>query len=148
MTRYAHCFFCDDIRYEIGNKTTLIGLYSGEMFVSQMPSILPKLCFHVECTTSVDNPFRTMTFRISDGDTVLLEQAIPDQELAVACENLLKKNSPDDPLVTLSMGMNLVASPFLVDKPTTVIVNVIADKEEILAGKLRIKQGDALAPQT
>jgi hypothetical protein len=40
---------CDDIREEIGNKLTLIGIYEQEIFVSKLPYTFPKLCFFISC---------------------------------------------------------------------------------------------------
>lgn len=36
---------CDDIRREVGNKTSLIGIYQNDILLS-IPSVLPKLCIH------------------------------------------------------------------------------------------------------
>jgi hypothetical protein len=51
MTRAADetigfAIFCDDIREEINSKTTLVGLYGGEMLVAATgPAMIPQLCF-------------------------------------------------------------------------------------------------------
>lgn len=38
---------CDDIREEVGNKFSLIGIYRGDVLNLHMPHVLPKLCFHL-----------------------------------------------------------------------------------------------------
>lgn len=42
-----YTLICDDIRNEIGNKRSLIGVYSGSIIVPRLPYAFPKLCFHL-----------------------------------------------------------------------------------------------------
>lgn len=45
---FGHVIFCDDVREEVSNKFTLVGVYAGSIFVSgQSPFVLPLLCCHV-----------------------------------------------------------------------------------------------------
>ena len=38
--------FCDDIRYEINGKVTLVGVYAADMVLpNDFPVTLPKICF-------------------------------------------------------------------------------------------------------
>ena len=140
MNRYAHCHFCDDIRYELGNKTSLIGLYGGEMYVSSIPSVIPKLCFFVLFATGIDNPVKALSMRISDKEQVLMEQELSSDELRSAYEQATERGTEDDPIRQFTVGMNLIASPFVISKESVVTVSVIADGEEMIAGRLRVKQ--------
>ena len=46
--RVAYCLFCDDIRQEVGGKTSLIGIYHGDItFNAPKPVAYPKLCAHL-----------------------------------------------------------------------------------------------------
>jgi hypothetical protein len=38
---------CDDIRIEVGNKISLMGMYEKEMSVPFLPFIMPKLCLFI-----------------------------------------------------------------------------------------------------
>ncbi len=40
----AYTIFCDDLRQEVGNKVSYMGVYQGMMFVPAFPVALPKLC--------------------------------------------------------------------------------------------------------
>lgn len=42
---YGYTIFCDDIRTELGNKLSLMGCYSRDLFVPFFPCILPKFSF-------------------------------------------------------------------------------------------------------
>ena len=36
--RIAHCIFCDDIRYEVGNKLSFVGVYAADIVFGTKPS--------------------------------------------------------------------------------------------------------------
>jgi hypothetical protein len=48
--------FCDDIRRERDNKTSLIGVYGDELILfTPPPVVLPKLGFHIDARFPIDN---------------------------------------------------------------------------------------------
>lgn len=148
MTRYAHSTFCDDVRQEIGNKTSLMGLYSGELFVQELPAALSKLCVVIVCRTSVEEPFTTLSVRlnVAGGDTVA-EVALPPEALKQLMEHAKSHGSDDDPVRYMSVGTSIILSPYLIQEPHTLKAVAIADGEEYPAGRLRIAAADLRAMQ-
>lgn len=59
-----HYFICDDMRQEIGNKISLLGIYPGNVISMPIPATIPKLCFHLVLSNirSGDN----LTIRLID----------------------------------------------------------------------------------
>lgn len=45
--KFNYAIICDDIRQEVGNKISLIGIYSKDIFVTKIPFTFPKLCFAI-----------------------------------------------------------------------------------------------------
>lgn len=45
--KFEYGIICDDIRQEIGNKHSFIGIYGSDIFVSKIPFVFPKLCFAI-----------------------------------------------------------------------------------------------------
>lgn len=46
--RTSFCTFCDDVRYELGNKVSLMGIYAATMVLQAAPPIvIPKLCLAI-----------------------------------------------------------------------------------------------------
>lgn len=43
--KLQYSIICDDIRMELGNKTTWVGIYQQNIIVSKLPFSFPKLCF-------------------------------------------------------------------------------------------------------
>ena len=44
--KHDFTILCDDIRQEMGGKTSLMGLYAHHIVVPQVPFVLPKVCFY------------------------------------------------------------------------------------------------------
>jgi hypothetical protein len=38
---------CDDVRHEVGHKTSLMGIYDQDIIFDELPALLPKLCLFV-----------------------------------------------------------------------------------------------------
>jgi hypothetical protein len=53
----GHSVFCDDIRFELNGKISLIGTYGNTMFVGgAFPIFLPKLCVAIVYREEPDSP--------------------------------------------------------------------------------------------
>jgi hypothetical protein len=56
------CLFADDLRFEVGNKLSLMGLYNGALILpSEPPFFLPKLYFAVYVITDIEDIFTELT---------------------------------------------------------------------------------------
>ena len=44
--KHEFTILCDDIRQEMGGKTSLMGIYDHHIVVPQVPHVLPKVCFY------------------------------------------------------------------------------------------------------
>ncbi|WP_321899983.1 DUF6941 family protein [Paraburkholderia heleia] len=75
---YLHVLFCDDVRLEVGNKLTLVGLYSGQLNVAEAPVILPKLCVYALFVTPVQQEVTELTFRVYRDDELVAENKQTD----------------------------------------------------------------------
>jgi hypothetical protein len=142
MSRLAYCHFCDDIRIEIGNKTSLMGIYGGELLVPAIPTMLPKLAVVTFVRTPVDKPLRTLAFEVREGSTVLVRHEIPAEELEAGHRSMSSRNLGEDRPKSLSIGANAFLQPFVVERPKVIAAVVICDGEELSAGKLFIRLMD------
>ena len=138
MSRYAFCHFCDDVRVETGFKTSIMGLYGGDLLVPANPTVLPNLCIVAFAITGADEPFRSLTVQIREGDRVLIDNPIPSETLAGIQRNIQARTDSDDIKSRISIGTNLFISPFVVDRGMTITTMVIADGEEMAAGRLHV----------
>src|SRR5580698_7254696 len=64
---FGSAIFCDDIRQEVGNKPSLMGVYQGEMLLAPgtvLPAQLPKLGVAIYWNESIDPPFDELLFKV------------------------------------------------------------------------------------
>ena len=63
--RVATCIFCDDVRYELGNKVSLMGIYNGEIIYPVNPPIMvPRLGLVLWLITDVDDIPENISWRV------------------------------------------------------------------------------------
>jgi len=47
IAKKHHVILCDDVRNEVGNKLSFMGVYGPELWVGKVPALMPHLCFVV-----------------------------------------------------------------------------------------------------
>lgn len=132
--RILTAIFCDDIRHEMGNKTSFMGCYQGELFVPAVPTGLSKLCIFVTALTPVARPFKALTFRVfMDNDVELARLDIPPETFATLPE------TQDETATRKLVSTALVFSPFIIEKPTSLRLMAETEEGEIVGPRLLIK---------
>lgn len=132
--------FCDDIREEINNKFSYIGVYQGVLFTYlPLPLTLPKFCVAVSYVQSPTDEVRPVTIKLlmdrqGQESTIILEGAVPTDEF----ENL---GAPDplfsDPV--RGAHMNIVLSPLTIEEECSLKVRAYYGDEEIKLGALVVR---------
>jgi hypothetical protein len=62
---FEYAIICDDIRHEMGDKFSLIGVYGSDIYVAQLPFLFPKLSAAISC------------LNMRGGDTFVIELRDP-----------------------------------------------------------------------
>ncbi len=62
--RIATSIFCDDIRQEIGNKLSLMGIYAEEIIFPAPPPAPLHICAVVWVTSDIDDPPQQLVIRV------------------------------------------------------------------------------------
>jgi hypothetical protein len=127
--------FCDDIRYEVGNKVTLVGLYDGALFLQEFPAMIPRLGINLVVDTPIDDQVRSFVLRIEKGDEIIVEAtaSVPSQPRP----DTVVQNGHDE-LTRAMFSMKILLAPMTVLSPCMLRVKVTLDGVESVAGKLRI----------
>lgn len=150
MSRYATTLFCDDIRHEIGGKTSLIGVYDGKLLVNEFPATLNKLCLIVHLYTSEDKKFESLDFKVFLEETVIAEIKVSPEQLAQATppkpepENGKKKKA-----MRQKVAFTFIFSPLLVEKPGHIKILAKTESTDLRAPGLKIDlapEGTAFGP--
>ena len=90
--RSIHVLWCDDIRREVGNKPSFMGVYTGALLMPTIPSVLTRLAAYVSLTTPVERPFRKLVITVrsgaqSKGDEPIARLDFPTGDLASVPES-------------------------------------------------------------
>jgi hypothetical protein len=122
---YGHTIFCDDIRFEVDGKTTLVGVYSQLLLVrTGFPVTLPKLCFAIFFAQKREIYTTKITVQIflpgdsDDKPSIEADPQAPEKQPAP-----LYKFSGD----YLAVRSNLVFAPFTLEEPGRIKVRMLRE---------------------
>lgn len=140
--RYLFATFCDDIRYEQGNKHSLIGCYKEDLIISRLPATLPKLCVAVAVVTPIDRLFEKLILFAKLDDATFAELEIRDEQLQAVKSETLKESRAD--IKTVEVHCHLTFPLFNIAQPGA--VRIEAETEDgVIKGtilKIRLKTQD------
>lgn len=134
--RLMYTIFCDDIRQEMGNKLSIMGVYGGQLLVPQMPFVLPKLCIVMHARTLREHPFRQLRFRVLKDDELLTEQEIPEETLVAATKEP-KRMLGESEYITFAVTAQLI--PIVINSPFLLRSRAITEAGELKGGSLSIE---------
>jgi len=72
---FVHTLWCEDIRMEVGNKPSFMGVFTAGMLLPSLPAVLQKLCMHTWVCSPVDMPIGSLAVDIVRDDGVVLASA-------------------------------------------------------------------------
>ena len=140
MNRFAYSIFCDDIRHEVNNKSSYIGIIGNLMYIPTLPAVLPKLCVSVSANTPHDQPFESLKIKGTLGETVLFDVDLDEEQLKQMHNQAV--NQIDD-AKGLAMQALFVMSPLHIQEPGKIKISVIADGVDLECNGMQI----SLAPE-
>jgi hypothetical protein len=136
MNRFAYSIFCDDIRNEVNNKTSFMGIVGSLMYLPGFPIVLPKLCVAITANTPRENPFKSLSFKGSLNETSLFEIDLDEDQLLQANQS---QGMIEDPKGFLAQAV-FVLSPLHIEGPGKIKISVIADGEDLECMGLQLSQ--------
>lgn len=136
--RGVFVFFCDDIRYEVGNKHSLIGCYANELIVEATPVVLPKLCAKVRVFTPTDHPIERLRLRVLVDGEVTAEMVIDEERLELAHKEFIASGRDAGAYIGIDAHMSL--SPFSIEKPCTLHIEAETEDGTTRSGAFGIRE--------
>lgn len=140
--RHLEVIYCDDIRQEIGNKLSYMGVYSGELNIPTAPLVLPKLCIVIRAVSEIQDPFEALEIR------VLRVKGTEETELLSTAAATVPTNKPSTESGMLHRQVAhvvFVLAPFLIDEEFLIRIRAKTEREELRGAGLRIRVGQPLA---
>lgn len=138
MNRYLHSFFCDDIRQEVGNKLSFMGMYQGVMFVPAFPAELQKLCISFSVSTLADDPFKSLSFIVLRNDEKIVEHELPPEAMPQQGPDEYEFQQLNGAQQVQMLQAFIVLPNVKIDAPCVFRVRAITEREELKAPGLKV----------
>lgn len=99
--------FCEDVRVEASGQETLVGLFSDNLSIAELPTTMPKLAVYIRFNCTVDFTIENLSFKmILPNGSLVFENIV---ETAILEKSSAQANDVKSPtrgvksIVTLSM---------------------------------------------
>jgi hypothetical protein len=144
IPRSLSVIYADDMRQEMGDKITIVGMYQNQMVFPSLPAQVLKLAVFLTATSSIDRPFRKLVFRLFKNDEMIFEQAISDENLSVFSEKSTSVSEGSRSTVGMDASLFVLLPPLSFDAPGAIRCH--AETEEgIMIGRPLIVTDAALS---
>ena len=135
MSCVALAIFCDDVRLELGNKVTLVGTYSSDMYVAEFPIFIPKLAVSLYILRGLEDSKGPILVRLTrNGDTLM--ESTTSANAAWAPMRVVQEGQAAS--IRRSIAMHFPVPPMSVMGPCTLSLTANVEGEELIAGRLHI----------
>lgn len=87
---FGYTIFCDDIRQEINNKISYMGIYQDEIIVPSIPFVMKNFCMiikYVQSRNIEKKPLKVMVYFPDDEEKPRWEVSIPFDQIDVPIQN-------------------------------------------------------------
>ncbi len=131
--------FCDDVRQEVGNKLSYLGIYGPILIVPELPTTLVKLCCVFSVRVPLDAAPRHVQFRLLRDDEVLFEANLRQSDMADSNQSA-SGESRDGMALTFASIAQLVSFP--ITQRCLLKARAIVDGHELRGGTLELTAPD------
>lgn len=136
--RFAHALFFDDIRQEVGNKLSLMGMYVTDLVIPVspppgVPVILPRffVCTWLRCDWGDDPEWITVRLYGPPGRTEIAKSEIR-RDTKVPPIQVFENPK------TLSFFVTMPFAPFIIPEEGEIAVGVETEQGEISGGRIKV----------
>lgn len=138
IARHLEVLWCDDVRHELGNKMSMMGIYGSDLVVPQVPVILPKLCAVITLITPSSDPFGDYYIRVLKDDEELLRLDGPSPDIRKTIAQIIPTGHTDQTMISVTRAVVQI-SPLTIDGPFTLRVRAVTDLGEMWGPALNVK---------
>lgn len=134
--------FCDDVRQEVGNKLSCMGIYGASLVVPAFPTTLVKLCCIFNVRVPVTSPPRSVVFKLFRDDELIFEADLS----AGGTDTLvpgLPPGGPEPQVLMVSSVAQFVS--FQVTRRATLRARAYVDGRELKGGGLELQSASTPA---
>ena len=127
------CIYCDDIRDEVGGKTSIVGWYPVESILlkTEEALLLPTLCVLGLLSAPLDLQFTELKVELLQGENIVQNVTIPEQSLVQV------KNDASGPLNSHQMRIAFKMINLQISEPTIIRMRVTIDSQNLDSNSLQ-----------
>ena len=133
--------FCDDVRNEVGNKLSLMGVYGQDLLLRKFPATISKLCVVMVLDLPSGTVAQEAVFVLKRGDEILGRAVTSIAEALRARGDAPAADSGE----RLSIRFIAHMSPMVFDAPCELIAYVEVAGEVVPGGRLKVAQLDEVS---
>jgi hypothetical protein len=144
--RYGSTIYCDDLRDEVGNKQSYMGIYSSALILSAAPPVvLPRLVIIVKYNEPMSEPWMPLRVNVYLPDAEEGADPTFTSELGAAPDAMAALIRPDVPMEEQGRHMifPIIFTPLPITTFGRIRVRLIRGDEEFRLGSLEIIPADA-----
>jgi hypothetical protein len=143
---WGFALFGDDVRVELGGKTSLMGMYQSDMLFPgsmKFPFLLPKFIIQImyyEVVSTIDSD---LIFRVTHGfkNETIAEMPVLRKDLGVAVATVGNEEASEDSERVIHIRIPLVLSPFQITEMGRLRVRAhYSDGAVLKLGSIAIRQ--------
>jgi hypothetical protein len=141
--RQLNVIYCDDVRQEVGNKQSFIGVYAADLIVDRLPAILPKFCVVATVSTPLAQPFDNLRVRVLMDEQCVFDTQEIVMTTAEGAQAIGEPKTAAERAGDMQANIVMVLSPLQIDNETTLQVVADVDGESMRSRLLRVTQRGA-----
>lgn len=144
---FGYCLFCEDVRQEVNNKLTFVGVFFGLdlTVLGVLPAHIGKFCIQAIFKQRLSEGVSDVTFEIylpgDDDDKPSASQTASAQQMMFGLE---APTDIDDPF--FQIGMTIVINPLEIKQEGKIIVVAIKEGKRFRLGQLKVRSAPLPQP--
>jgi DNA-binding XRE family transcriptional regulator len=94
MSKYQFvCLYCDDVRREVGEKISYIGVYENSIIFQEKPAHKPLMSFALKLSAPFEHDFDQIEFEITDDEELNFTGHLTAEDIKQTKDNTLSNLS-------------------------------------------------------
>ena len=133
---FMETIYCDDVRSEVGNKLSFMGIYGSNILLNDFPAVLAKLCAVMSLHLPEDTQAETATFFLCKDDEEIGRSTALISDVRKAAAQALE--SDEERRMTIRFIAQI--APLQFEQPCRLKARVEIDGETIRGGSLVVER--------
>jgi hypothetical protein len=138
VSRHMWAIVCDDLRPELGNKVSFMGVYGSEIVLTSFPAALPKLCAAVYVRTAKVDPFQKLIVRVLKDETEIGRWEMAEEQL----RTFGTPEFPREEEGIIDAALMCQFAPLVLEQPCLLRFRAETEREILKGGSVRVRTAD------